>query len=158
MHVEVDPERQLALPRSWYDWVVDGVSYCLYQIYDVLVRQHVHELILNGPNPMYRGAKIEDICAQITGHSADFYTQTPENMAGCRHRIDNMLNSWDSTTMFVVHFSLLTFIAVRIILCFSLPWSGGSNYTCKCPHGTTSTERVISIEELKALLQQQTHT
>jgi hypothetical protein len=131
----------------------------MYKIYDVLVRQHVHKFILNGP--LYSGAKIEDICSQLTGHPASFYTQFPENMAECQQRIEQMLNTWDTTAMFVVHFSLLAFIAVKIILCFSLPLSGsggGGDYTCRCPHGAVSTERVISIEELKALLQHQSHT
>lgn len=136
--------------RAFAEWVAYGISCVVYAIYDVMVRKPLRKFYFLS---MYEGKRDEDICAQVTGHPAEFYASSPENMAECIGRLDRLFQSWDSAAMFLVHFSLLAFIVVRIILC--LTCNTGGQHACHCGscNHDAGAGKVITVEELKKLIE-----
>lgn len=136
-------------------WLSSWLFYILYAIYDIMVRKPLRSFYFQA---MYEGKNPEDICAQVSGLPAAFFTKTPENMAECDVKMEKLFRSWDCAAMFLVHFSLLTFITVRIILCLTCGrgHDGGRHHDrCNCGpcNHANSTDRVISVDDLKKLIE-----
>jgi len=103
---------------------------------------------------MHSGKNPEDICAEDSKYAASFYTSTPENMAACQARMDAIFKSWDVAAVTLIHFSLLTFITIRVILCLTC---GGKNQHrgCNCGHcgHNDSVERAITVDDLRRMIE-----
>lgn len=144
-------------------WVSRGLSCAMYAAYDVLVRKPLRlfyfQVIHDGRNP-------EDICAEDSKYPASFYTSSPENMAACQQRLDAMFKSWDVAALTVVHFSLLTFITIRVILCLTCANRRGGgrhhhrdyDYDCDCGPcnhhgGGSSADRMITVDDLRRMIE-----
>jgi len=138
--------------QSITSWMAQNFSYVSYAIYDLMVRTPLRKFYFQ---TVYDGKNPEDICAGLSGHPASFYTSTPENMAECQGRMDRLFQSWDSMAMFMIHFSLLAFVTIRIILCLTGGRSRHDGCHCNpCNHNNNGgTDRVISIDELRRFIE-----
>ena len=136
--------------------VAGWASCALYAAYDILVRKPLRlfyfQIMHDGRNP-------EDICAEDSKYPASFYTSSPENMAACQRRLDAMFKSWDVAALTVVHFSLLTFITIRVILCLTSAGSRGGHrhrdYECDCGpcNHRGGTDRTITVDDLRRMIE-----
>ena len=155
--MDEDPPRE-----SIMGWITRGISFISYTAYDLLVRNHLRSFYFQ---TMYDGKPPEDICAQKSGMPSAHFTSTPENMAACEEIMEKLFRSWDSAAMFLIHFGLLAFVIIRLILCVTSR-SSGSGCRCGCAYnahnagigynGSGRSEvstRVISVEELRAMIE-----
>lgn len=155
----VKPPEHLDLPaiegdhpkQSMLRWMYRGLTCAAHAVYQVLVREPLRLFYFQ---VMYDGKSPEDICAEDSAYPASFYTSSPENMAACQRRLDSLFKSWDVAMLTLVHFSLLAFVTIRLILCMTrCGRSKESKCGCKpCSHDK-GTDRVITVDELKKLIE-----
>jgi hypothetical protein len=132
------------------------LSSVVWFMYDVLVARPLRAFYFEGP--IWHNQPPEEICYELTGVEARHWVSSPENIARCQMEMERRFQSWDRTAMTIMHFTLLTFVVIKLICCCKCgrpEWTDDRHCArqCNCNFGHNSDEaRLVTREELRDML------
>lgn len=121
------------------------MSSAVWLTYDILVTRPLRAFYFEGP--IWKNQPPEEICYEMTGVEASHWVSSPENIARCQMEMDRRFQSWDRTAMTVMHFALLTFVAIRLLCCCACGWRRNR---CGCKFDGEA--KLVTREELREML------
>lgn len=94
---------------------------CGLWVYDKLITEPLRIFYFVGP--VWGAIPPEEICAQLTGKTAQWWTATEDRMQGCRELTEQRFHSWDAGIMTSFYFAILAFVVLQFTCncCFIKP-------------------------------------
>jgi hypothetical protein len=133
-------------------WVGDPIRDTLLAIYDLLVTRQLRQFYFGGYTFRWGlggwgNQSPAEICFQMTGVEARFWSDSPESIARCALEMERHFRCWDTTAMSFIYFTVMSFAVVKLLcICTS---RGPHSADCDaCRYQT-----VISQDELKRMLE-----
>lgn len=94
---------------------------CGLWLYDKLITNPLRIFYFVGP--VWGNIPVEEVCAQLTKKSAQWWLATDDRLQGCKELAEERFHSWDAGVMTSIYFALLTFAVLQVTCncCFFKP-------------------------------------